>query len=499
MKIAVFADLHLTDNFNTVKSTVLDWALNEVRRRKVDLICLIGDLTAQGTGRQSERILELFRKNGIPFCSTPGNAELRVGGIEAEKQFDIPPPESAKLILVNTARNEPAEPELARVAALPHGVGFLLATHNPVRNWSETARKTVSDAMKCGAVSAVIAGHSHHDEPEILRGLDPDKASGGPPMFSLMSDDSGSWLRQDCVMPGVDPFEWNAEKRAALRDRFGISDMWEPLECLDFAVRNRIPHVELRSMLEYSDALNDAVARWREQGGKTLSLHLPNLTPDDDGGALRQSAELAVRLGCDRVTLHVPKVTASGYPAAKDRLLSRFGTELAVLQENKLTIGIENLHTTPEARTDDLRNFGCTIAECREWIELLRKEFSTNRIGFHMDIGHARNNAPFSARENLSDWYCELGCMVNGWHFHQVTQENGGFRNHKNLSGFYEKLISLGGWLMADRAGQLTDAPVFLEIRTFAGCRESWLRLTEILKAIQLTRFPVAGKRGHSS
>ena len=483
MKIAVFSDLHLTDHFDTVKSIVLEWALKEVRRQNADLICLIGDLTAEGTHRQSERILDLLRKSDIPFCSTPGNAELRVGGTETEKLFDILPPKSAKILLVNTARNEPSERDLSRLNALPDGAGFLLATHNPIRNWNPEAGKIVKNAMTRGAVTAVIAGHSHHDEPEILRGLDPDKASGGPPMFSIMTnDDSGCWHRQDHVIPGVDPSEWSAERRLALRERIGLSDMCMPLECLDFAVRNRIRHIELRSPVEYSEDLDEAVSRWRKEGGKTLSMHLPNLTTDDDGSILKRAAELSVRLNCDRVTLHVPKVTAASYSVNRKRLLDRFGTELDSVLKNGLTIGIENLHTTPEARTDDLRNFGCTIGECREWIELLRKTFSTERIGFHMDIGHARNNAPFSGRENLSDWYCELGKIINGWHFHQVTEEKGVFHNHKNMSGFYEKLISLGGWFMADMAGQLSKAPVFLEIRTFAGCMESWSRLTELLK-----------------
>ena len=79
MKIAVFADLHLTDNFGTVKNEVLGWALTEVRRRQADMLCLIGDLTAQGTVRQADRILDRIGKSGIPWCSTPGNAELRAG------------------------------------------------------------------------------------------------------------------------------------------------------------------------------------------------------------------------------------------------------------------------------------------------------------------------------------------------------------------------------------------------------------------------------------
>ncbi|MBO4631182.1 MAG: metallophosphoesterase family protein [Lentisphaeria bacterium] len=481
MKIAVFADLHLTDNFGTVKNEVFEWALTEVRRRQADLLCLIGDLTAQGTAHQADRILDRIAKVGIPWCSTPGNAELRSGVAETEKRFDLPAPGSAGIVTINTARNEPDPDELAKLSVLPDGAGFLLATHNPVRNWSEAARAVVREAEQRRAITAVIAGHSHHDEPGILRGLDPDKASGGPPMFSILSRGADGWKREDVVMPGVDPAEWPEADRAALRRMIGISTMWEPLDGLDFACRNRIAHVELRFPLNGAESLTVPLARWRENGGRTLSLHLPSLTPGDDGGKLLQAAECAVRLHCDRVTLHVPKVTAADFPARREQLLERFAAGLGPVLKNGLTIGIENLHTCPDARTDDRRNYGCTIAECRAWIELLRERFAPAEIGFHMDIGHARNNAPFSGRENLSDYYCELGRMVNGWHFHQVVQSKDGFLNHQKLTGFYDKLISLGGWFMARRNGQLADAPVFLEVRDMEENKGSYLRLTELL------------------
>jgi hypothetical protein len=111
------------------------------------------------------------------------------------------------------------------------------------------------------------------------------------------------------------------------------------------------------------------------------------------------------------------------------------------------------------------------------WVELLREKFSTDRIGFHLDIGHSRNNAPISGRENLSDWYVEMGSMLNGWHLHQVGYNAGVFSNHQPLCGFYEKLISLGGLFMALRAGQLKKAPMFLESRTWDGNVQAYGKL----------------------
>jgi hypothetical protein len=175
-------------------------------------------------------------------------------------------------------------------------------------------------------------------------------------------------------------------------------------------------------------------------------------------------------------------VTAAEFASAKDALLAKFADTMQVLLENNVVIGIENLHTSAGKDTFETRNFGCTIEECRLWIELLREKFSTDKIGFHLDVGHARNNAPISGRENLSDWYAEMGDLLNGWHLHQVEHKNGEFSNHRPLTGFYDKLISLGGLFMAHRAGQLKKAPMFLESRTWAGNVEAYNKLMKLLK-----------------
>ena len=141
---------------------------------------------------------------------------------------------------------------------------------------------------------------------------------------------------------------------------------------------------------------------------------------------------------------------------------------MAPLLEHPVDIGIENLHTSP-GKTDDLnRNYGCTIAECRSWIETLRAATGNERIGFHLDIGHARNNPPFNSIENLSDFYAELGGIANGCHFHQVSPVaiQGESGNHQPFTGLYDKLISLAGFFFAWRIGQFPlNPPLFLEIR----------------------------------
>ena len=95
MKIAVLADLHLTDRTETVKMQVFEWALSETLRQKADAIVCIGDLTASGNAFQCRAVLEKLSNSAIPYCSTPGNAELRSSfGREAEKLFTVEAPEN---------------------------------------------------------------------------------------------------------------------------------------------------------------------------------------------------------------------------------------------------------------------------------------------------------------------------------------------------------------------------------------------------------------------
>lgn len=108
MKTAVLADLHLTDNFNTVKLPMLDWALHEARLRRCDWLCCIGELTARGSEAQTAEVLKHLDACAIPYCSTPGNAELRIypDGRTAAK-FDLPPPDGLPVVLIDTAKTNP--------------------------------------------------------------------------------------------------------------------------------------------------------------------------------------------------------------------------------------------------------------------------------------------------------------------------------------------------------------------------------------------------------
>ncbi len=470
MKTAILADLHITDFPGTVKQDVLDWTAAKLHETRPDLIVLIGDMTAMGTDCQNQRMFGFLNGLDIPWCSTPGNAELRTNRKNA-RQWIVAPPKGAPLLLVNSSDVIPTESDMKAMSALPSDARRLLCTHVPPGRWPEEMQNALKSAQKRRAITAVIAGHQHDDGDDRLRGLDPDKAAGGPPMFELWNNDSGDWHRSQIVMEEADIRTWPLAEREEFFSRFGVSAMNEPLETLQCAAELKIPHIELRhgslGPLD-ENVLRVSIEKWRNRGGETLSMHLPNLTPGDDHGSLCAAVERALRLGCNRVTLHVPAVTAVDFPKYRNELLANFLERMAPLLDKSVDIGIENLHTYAGKEADAQRNYGCTISECREWIETLRNATGNPRIGFHFDIGHARNNPPFNSAENVSDYYAKLCPMANGCHFHQVNPapsegENG---NHTPFTGLYEKFISLAGTFLAWRKGQFKlNPPIFLEIR----------------------------------
>lgn len=473
MKIALLADLHLPDSERTVKEEVLDWALSAAVRLGADRIVGAGDLTATGTVRAAGRLRRRLESTGIPFLLTPGNAELRTP-VERARVRDIlrTPVEDDGLLLLDTSRGRLSE-EARALLGRPVPAGVLAVTHCPPDAWPEEDRRLLERAFSSGRVARLAAGHRHVDGSferiELVRGLDPDKARGGAPAL-VMFDGAA---REDVVFDAADPRVWPEAERGAFFARLGCSGMKDPVGVLGRGTAAGMPVFELRyaGAESLSDpALGAALGRWRAGGGGCLSLHLPDLALRDGEirgvPELRRAAKLAVDLGCSRVTWHVPRIAAAEFPGAAETLQRAAEPVARMLLDAGIEIGIENLHLTP-GEAPETRNFGYVPEECREWIELLRWKLDCcSRIGFHFDLGHARNNGELAGRHTISDWYAELGDEINGFHLHQVVQDGDGtLHNHMPLTEPFGTLISLASLFLAWRRGRVNPSPMFLEIR----------------------------------
>ena len=481
-RIAVFADLHYTCEGAPLKAPVLRWALDEAAARGCGAIVCVGDMLGTGTAREARELRAILSAQPVPVFMTHGNAELRTPSetnealsILSSGEGPIPP----NIVLTDTSRLYADPAELDVIA----GTGVLLATHvapSPSR-WASEPLEAFRRAVARGAVSLAVAGHEHEDavledgRSVVLRGLDPDKAAGGPPAFATFVTDGLGWrLEENCEFPGIHPAEWADDFRRSFLDDLGISTMYDPFGGLEFAVANGVPCVELRHgswRAEDAAALEMAVGAWRLAGGRVLSSHLPSLSFQDGEGAgegnVREACETALRLGCDRVTLHVPRMMARDWEERKDEVVATYIRALSPLNGSRVAIGIENMHTTGAPLEG--RGFGFIPPECLELVGLLREAIGPS-VGFHLDIGHARNNRPFDWTYPLSAWYSLLGGSCNGMHIHQVVAKaGGGMENHTPLTGLFEKLIPLSSLILARRMGLLRPAPMFIEVRGGAG------------------------------
>lgn len=473
MKIALLADLHLPDSERTVKEEVLDWALATAKRLRAERIVGAGDLIATGSAAAAKRLRSKLAATGIPCLLTPGNAEMR-SPVERAKVAELlaTPVEDEGLLLLDTSRARLSDAARALLER-PVPAGVLAVTHCPPDTWPEEDRRLLEKALRSGRVRKLAAGHWHIDgsfeQLELVRGLDPDKAAGGAPALVIFDGD----VREDVVFDCADPCCWPVEEREAFLGNLGCSGMKDPAGVLERGNAEGMKVFELRfTAPEHlaDPALLRGLGQWRANGGEQLSLHLPDLGWRDGEvwgePELRAAVRIAVELGCTRVTWHVPRVALGEFEAACDALLEAAALPARRLLDEGIEIGIENLHIA-QGENAESRGFGCTPDECREWIELLRWRLDCcSRVGFHFDLGHARNNGTLANRFTVSDWYAELGDEINGLHLHQVTvRPDGSLCNHMPLTEPFGSLVSLASLFLAWRRGRVNPSPMFLEIR----------------------------------
>ncbi len=261
----------------------------------------------------------------------------------------------------------------------------------------------------------------------------------------------------------------------------GISGMYDTERYLQFAAEQNLPCFEVRYGTNVPAEL---LEKWLAQSdNRILSMHLPDLCGKD--GKLRtDELENAVRsglaLGCRRMTLHVPGFAVKLKDSVCDDVLSAAVRVTETAMSAGCRIGWENMHMTPGERADGERSYGYTIEECREWINAVRQSVCRPELtGFHFDIGHAWNNAPYSETQTVEVWLRELGSDINGCHLHQISRnaDGSGFINHTPLTGFDNGFISLLPLL--ENWKHLNRPPLFLEIRGDMGCAVSYSALRD--------------------
>lgn len=500
MRLAILADSHLPDCAGSAQETALRWAVAAARSAGADWLVAAGDMTAAGEPVPAERVAAILAAGGVPYVSTPGNAELRdlVVGYSVCRMLTTENA-AAPVVTVDTAMGSVPETERRRVELrLASGPPApVLATHWPPDELPDGDRDWFAGLVARFSPEILVAGHKHYDDVRhfagrplhLVRGLDPDKAKHDLPAFALLERDaSGCWQRRDIGFPDADPRLWPGEAKRVFVEQLGVSLMGRPVVAgIQEAAAAGIGVVELRDdtlLRTPRTELLAAVQAWRAEGGRCLSVHLPNVRWRDGEltgvGEFHECVALCRELGVDRVTVHVPRARVVDLAnwEVRDQLLRVFALGLAPLAEGGIAIGIENLHRNRGEAEDEQRGFGYLPDECLGWIGELREALPACVLGFHLDIGHARNNSPFSQSWTLGRWYAAVGREVVGYHLHQVTAKG----NHQPFASPFAPLLSLASFFWAWRTGQLRPAPMILEIRDESGC-PSWRCLRDFVLA----------------
>lgn len=505
MRIAVMADIHLTNRTDTPQAAALKWAVDEISQSGADIAVIAGDLTASGDMEATLAVRKALDKLTVRYMAVPGNSDLRAPDMaEATARMFMPPPGGhiiggVCVLGINASGNRISAEERARLCLADARAPLVIVSHQGPDCLDEDSRAFMAEWIRSrGRAGQQIRfwfyGHIHARAETTFEGvrcasvraLDADKCIGGPPEILIADVDTGEIESREFQSGLI--MRWSREQREEFARELGIT-CYRFNEDMRFCIDQRVHHIELRGVGKDARALLSA---WRRAGGRTLSIHLTSLSWDDAKGGIVGEAEFAqavlaaIDMGADMATVHPPHepmriMRADG--RAFDRLAARMAELLRPLRDAGIKITIENNHTRASDPPDALsRRYGVTPLELVNWMDEMNARLGDKACALRLDVGHARNNAPVSQFCPLGQWYSLIGARCAAYHLHQtILDENNAMRNHYPITGLDDGLVSFHGFMWAWHAGVLSHGPMILEIRENHGAPETYLRLKSIL------------------
>ena len=480
MKLCFMCDLHLPFDTNALQYRVLDWAVEDIAKKAPDCIVFAGDVTCDGGEDAYRYFLQYIDALEIPFLYIPGNSDLRhkktadvLKSMASRKVIEL---EGKRIFAVNDCDKTISEEMLTVLDRVRDG--DIVFMHHPICALRGESREKMLEWREQHRNAMLFYAHLHESKREgndvCLQAMDPDKAIG----------ESACITYYDTEADTLTPSYFFCPVPLDMHRHFGVS-CYRAADIV-LAAERGLKNIELRkgALDMERGELTSLIAAWRAVGGEGLSLHLPNVAYKEGGVAfharLGEYIELIEELGVDRVTQHVPRVpVGEATPAVLDAIATALAEKLNALPCD-IVVGVENMHMTEGEKPNEARHFGYTPEECLAFMEALGAK-CRHRVGINFDIGHARNNAPYSQRYQISTWLSQLGEHIVGYHVHQVRPDKDGWKNHMPITDVYGKLISYGSLFRSWAEGRIAKAPVILEMRP-AGAYETTLDVFEAEK-----------------
>lgn len=459
-------DLHLSVNKDVLQYKVLDFAIDDIMKKRPDCIAYAGDVTCDGNREVYEWFLNRMNGIGIPFLYIPGNSDMREDRFASEICRLASPTvnkiQGITVFALNDCERTISECDLDLLGGADENCIVFL--HHPISSLLEPSRERMLRWRESHPKTKVFFAHVHRSFVEgsdiALQAMDPDKAIGENPCISYYDTETGEIIPSYFYSPVPED----------LYKELGVS-CYNVEQDIELAIKNGLKNLELRNITADYEKLATLVARWRESGGENLSMHLPDVCYRDGKCIVSEKLDdyiaLAELLGVNRFTQHVPKVSVKTVREGEFVLESIAETLSQYLNKIKreITVGVENMHMTASESADETRRFGYLPEECLEFMEKL-SEKCVHKVGINFDIGHARNNPPFSKTYQISTWMSMVGKYIVGYHLHQVNDE--GFdkiKNHLAITEIYGRLISFASFFRCWADGVINKAPAIFEMR----------------------------------
>lgn len=466
MKICFITDLHLPDTENAVQYKTLEWAISDIHDRNVDLVVFAGDYTANGAKAALDKFRHAIGGFQMKTVIIPGNSDFRlketrdeVQGMASEPLFEQ---EGCKLIALMDGEGSILD-EIWKLLDQAD-LNTVVCGHHPPDCLRSPHRERLNSWLNEHPGVLYFCGHKHfsgwvNDSVYLLTAADPDKAIGENPGITYFDTETKQLSKSyfECPVP------------SDFREYIGLSCR-NPEDDIPYAIAYGIRHLEVRSnyALWMTEPIQNLIQQWRKNGGVTLSVHAPDIflkgEPAYNEEAWVSLITVVNTLSADRITLHVPNIpVGKGSDAYLHEIAAHVAMYLSQMPD-KLSVGIENMHMTGKEKPDENRRYGYVPEEVLRFVSILR-EHTWHPVGAHLDVGHARNNAPYSQKYPIGSWYRLVGKQVNGYHIHQVIMTEHGMENHMPIDRWYGSLISYASFFREWCDGVLNKAPVFLEIR----------------------------------
>ena len=312
MKICLLCDLHLPYHKESIQYDVLRWAMDDLQKKHAEALVVPGDFTVHGDIPAAEAFLEAVHALSIPVVICTGNSEYRNPDTkEYFRNLAAPSLNSIgewKVIALHDGECRLTEEDYTALENVDDHC--IVALHHPFNSLPSPHRERLLAWREKHPDVPVFFGHLHYTKNDgnthMLTAADPDKVAGEHPCIAYYDTETKSIEKSYyfCPIP------------VRFLKHIGIS-CYHPEIDIPYAAENHLGCIELRPNAVQMDqtVLQNLLDNWRKSGGSCLSLHAPDLADSD--GNLSPTAvwdtflEMALRIGADRLTIHVPRVHLS--------------------------------------------------------------------------------------------------------------------------------------------------------------------------------------------